>query len=126
MSEEFSPPNYVDYDEWRENLESGVLLGLKCESCGHVTATPKRACLSCGSQELEATELPKGGTVYSETTINVPPMEVDGPYQVAVVDLGDTRLLVRVDGTTEIGDTVEFTDTVVMANLPAPVFKPVE
>ncbi|GAB7011028.1 Zn-ribbon domain-containing OB-fold protein [Halorubrum trueperi] len=116
----------VDYEEWREQLEAGVLLGLECRSCGHVTATPKRVCINCGARELDAVELPTRGTVYSETTIEVTPEGFDGPYQVVMVELGSVHLLVRVDGTVEIGDVAEFTGTVVTEDLPAPVFEPVE
>jgi uncharacterized OB-fold protein len=119
-------PDDVDYEEWREQLEAGVLLGLECRSCEHVTATPKRVCINCGARELDAVELPTRGTVHSETTIEVTPEGFDGPYQVIMVELGSVNLLVRVDDAVEIGDAVEFSGAVVPADLPAPVFEPVE
>ena len=132
MSEELSSDDVVrtlddvDYAEWREQLEAGVLLGLECRSCEHVTATPKRVCINCGARELVAVELPTRGTVYSETTIKVTPEGFDGPYQVVIVELEGVHLLVRVDGTVEIGDVAEFSGTVVTEDLQAPVFEPVE
>ena len=132
MSEELSSDGAartlddVDYAEWREQLEAGVLLGLECRSCEHVTATPKRVCSNCGARELGAVELSTRGKVYSETTINVTPEGFDGPYQVVIVELEGVHLLVRVDDTVEIGDVVEFSGTVVTEDLPAPVFEPVE
>ncbi|WP_458188437.1 Zn-ribbon domain-containing OB-fold protein [Haladaptatus sp. NG-WS-4] len=115
----------VTYAEWREHLEAGRLVGLQCRSCGHVTATPKRACIDCGDRDLVSHELPQQGEVHSETTIAVPPTGLEGPYQVALVELGDTRLLGRIEGRVEIGDAVEFTDSTTMDGMPAPVFEPV-
>ncbi|WP_227377342.1 Zn-ribbon domain-containing OB-fold protein [Haladaptatus halobius] len=114
----------VTYADWREHLDAGELLGLECRSCGHVTATPKRACIDCGDRELASRRLPQTGEVHSETTINVPPAGVEGPYQVAIVDLGDAHLLGRIEGRVEVGDAVEFVDSIETKGMPAPVFAP--
>ncbi len=117
----------LTYADWCERLESDDLVGLECVSCGHVTATPKRACGDCGSRNLEPTALPQTGEVHSETTITVPPVGVEGPYQVAIVDVGDASLLGRVgEGTVEIGDRVEFVGTIESEGMPAPVFEPLD
>lgn len=121
MSEREPPITYAD---WRQALEDGALLGLECR-CGAVTATPKRACPACGSRELAARELPRTGTVDSETTIAVPPTGHDSGT-VAVVDLGPARLLGRIDGTVEIGDRVVFAGAQTADGEPAPVFEPEE
>ncbi|WP_266075655.1 Zn-ribbon domain-containing OB-fold protein [Haladaptatus caseinilyticus] len=113
----------LTYAEWRTRLESGDLVGLECRSCGHVTATPKRACIDCGGRNLTSNHLPHAGTVHSETTITVPPVGVDGPFQVGIVELGDARLLGRVEGDVEIGDTVELSGTVEVDGMPAPMFE---
>ena len=132
MNEELSSDDavcdleYVDYGAWRDRLESGMLVGLECRSCGHITATPKRACTQCGTQKPAAVELPTRGEVYSEITINVSPEGFDGPYLVVMVDLGSARLLVRTEGDVEISDEVAFAGTTVAEELPAPVFKPVD
>lgn len=115
----------LGYDGWREALEAGTLVGVRCRACGHVSATPKRACPDCRTRDLDAVELPDRGTVHSETTINVAPEGFEGPYQVAVVILGEARLLVRIDGSVEIGETVEFSGTVEESGDPGPVFEPV-
>ncbi|WP_049971418.1 Zn-ribbon domain-containing OB-fold protein [Haladaptatus cibarius] len=116
----------LTYAEWREQLESGNLVGLECSSCGHVTATPKRACGECGGRNLELHDLPETGAVHSETTITVPPVGVEGPYQVAIVDLGDAHLLGRIEGSVEIEDEVAFTTTIEIEGMPAPVFSPLD
>lgn len=118
----------LPYADWRDHLEEGALVGLECRSCGHVTATPKRACIECGDRNLDVYPLPDTGTVHSETTITVPPVGFDGPYQVAVIDLGETKVMGRIEGTegVQIGDFVEFVDTVKLDGMPAPAFEPVE
>ncbi|SIQ84514.1 Uncharacterized OB-fold protein, contains Zn-ribbon domain [Haladaptatus litoreus] len=116
----------LTYAEWRKHLESGNLVGLECSSCGHVSATPKRACGECGDRNLEPRDLPETGEVHSETTITVPPVGVEGPYQVAIVDLGDAQLLGRIEGSVEIADEVTFTTTIEIEGMPAPVFSPLD
>lgn len=116
----------VEYGDWHEALADGALLGVECEDCGHVSATPKRGCIECGSRDLVAVELPQSGEVHSETTIAVPPdtvEETDGPYRVGVVDLGPTRLLARIDEDSAIGDTVAFSGTVEVGGRPGPRFE---
>lgn len=124
--EESGGPDHVEYGDWCERLEAGTLLGLECRTCGHVTATPKRACIECGARDLTGVELPTRGEVYSETIINVAPEGVDGPYQVAVIDLGPTRLLARIDGEVGIGDAAEFAGSIDATGSPAPVFEPTD
>ncbi|WP_423746748.1 OB-fold domain-containing protein (plasmid) [Haladaptatus sp. SPP-AMP-3] len=116
----------LTYADWRDRLEDGELVGLECRSCGHVTATPKRACIDCGDRILDTCPLPTTGTVHSETTITVPPVGFEGPYQVSVIDLGETKLMgrIRSDEGVEIGASVEFVDTVELDGMPAPVFEP--
>ncbi len=115
-----------DYDDWRELLEAGILMGSQCGSCGQTTATPHRRCIECGSEHLNGTELPTTGEVYSETTINVTPTGFDEPYQIAIIDLDGTRLTARIAGTVEIADRVRFSDTITTNGCPAPVFEPIE
>ncbi|MDY7081055.1 MAG: zinc ribbon domain-containing protein [Halobacteria archaeon] len=98
------------FDGWREAVLDGILLGQECDECGHVTGSPKAACPDCGNRDIEVVQLPETGEVYSETTINVPPegFEERG-YEIAVVQLGDARVLGRSDDDLDIGDEVEFT-----------------
>lgn len=108
---------------WSEAVRDGVLLGQKCGECGHTTAAPKAACPYCGNRDIVITRLPTEGEVYSETTIKVPPESFEGEYQIVIVDVGDARVLGRVDGGIEIGDTVELTDYIEVKGEPAPVFE---
>lgn len=116
-----------DYEQWTETLhEEQVLLGQRCPDCGHETAAPKAACARCGSRTLESIRLHTEGDVYATTTINVAPDGFDGPYDVALIDLGEARTLGRVRGEPGIGDPVAVVDVFESEAGPAPVFGPVE
>ncbi|MCU4741475.1 Zn-ribbon domain-containing OB-fold protein [Natronoglomus mannanivorans] len=113
----------LSYDEWASALEDGELLGQRCADCGHETAAPKAACGRCGSRGLETVSLPTEGVVYSETTIAVAPAGFDGgSYRVAVIDLGEARVLARLEGDAGIGDSVEFVGSLEGREEPAPLF----
>jgi len=112
----------LNHARWAEAIRDGVLLGLQCEDCGHVAGIPKSVCPNCKSRNVSATELPSTGSVYSETTIEVTPAGQDDIYQVAIVDLGETRVLARIDGDVEIGDEVELQGSLEYEDMPGPVF----
>jgi uncharacterized OB-fold protein len=120
--------NRLNHERWEEALTEGVVLGLRCKDCEYVTATPKAACVRCGSHDLAVVALPETGTVYSKTTIEVAPDEQGSGYQIALVDLGDARLLGRIadDERVEIGDQIELEDTRTSAGDVAAVFSPTD
>lgn len=128
MSEESSAslPEPLTYDGWAAAVRDGVLLGQSCRSCGAVSSVPAAACRDCGARAFETVELPSRGEVVTETTIGVPPTGFPDRYQIAIVGLGETRVLGQVDGRVEIGDAVELADVSVVDGDPAPVFAPVE
>jgi hypothetical protein len=70
--------------------------------------------------------LPTSGEVFSETTIEVTPAAAPDRYQVAVVDLGPTRLLARVEGGVAIGEHVGFAGIVEYEGLSGPLFQAVD
>lgn len=112
----------IEYEDWREALEDGVLLGQECPECGHTSATPRRACLECGATP-ETVELPTEGVVHSETSIEVTPEEFDDAgYRVGIVDLGAARILGRLGGDVAIGDDVALAGVVDEGGDPAPRF----
>jgi len=120
--------NRLNHERWEKALTEGVVLGLHCEDCEYVTATPKAACVRCGSHDLAVIALPETGTVYSKTTIEVAPDEQGSGYQIVLVDLGDARLLGRIaDGNrVAIGDNIELEDTRTYAGDVAAVFGPAD
>lgn len=109
-------------DEWRASLSDGTLVGQECASCGRVYATPRSACLECDGRTLVEASLPTTGTVHSVTEIFVAPESHDAPYQLAIVDLGECRMLGRIDGSVDVGDGVTFSETVTSDGQPVPVF----
>jgi uncharacterized OB-fold protein len=113
---------------WSAALREDVLLGQRCGDCGHVTAAPRAACARCGARETTVVELPAEGTVYAETTVFVGPAaftEVE-PYGVALIDVGDARIMAHVDDEVDIGDAVEFRGTVEQDDSPGPLFGPAD
>lgn len=120
--------NRLDHELWEDALAEGTVLGLRCDNCGYVTSTPKAACTRCGSRSISAIELPDTGTVYTKTTIEVAPQEHGRGYQIALIELGEAKLLGRIaeDCHVEIGDTVELTGTYEHAGDIAAVFGPIE
>ena len=113
----------LTYADWAEGLREGEVLGQECVECGNVTGTPKAACPECGSRELSTTRLPEEGTVYTETTVAVAPEGFEGGYKVGIVQLGEARVLGRLDEEAEIGDAVVFADVFEQDGEPAPVFE---
>ena len=126
-------PETLTYAEWTRGLEEGRLLGQACGECARVVATPKGACPHCGARALETVELPTGGEVYTATTVMIPPEGIEERgYQVAVVQVGEGRVMGRIDAGEEdarvaIGDSVELTGYVTgEGGDPAPLFRPAD
>lgn len=68
----------------------------KCQQCGRILPQPALSCFSCGNYEFEDAAPPTSGTVYSYTTIRVPPegFKDIAPYNVVVVEVAEgARLL---------------------------------
>ncbi|MFB6185882.1 MAG: Zn-ribbon domain-containing OB-fold protein [Halobacteriaceae archaeon] len=127
MSEQLPPD--IDHDQltfkqWKKALVDGILVGQECQECGFTTGTPKQACVECSSRDLQTITLPTTGTVHSETTINISPSGFDHSYQVGVIDLGEARVLGRINGEVSIGDEVSFTEGKRFRDEVAPVFEP--
>lgn len=116
----------LTYKQWVTELENGRLLGQLCRDCDHETAAPKAACAVCGSRRLRTVELPETGTVYSVTTIHVPPEGFEGPYNIGLVAVGNARVTARIDSAVTIEDTVVFDGTIDTTSGTAPVFVPAQ
>lgn len=123
---EYAPEESLTHQHWSRALEDDVLLGQECADCEHVLGTPKSVCPACSGRTLRTVALPTSGEVFSETTIEVTPAAAADRYQVAVVDLGPTRLLARVEGDVTIGEQVSFAGTVEYEGLSGPLFQAVD
>ncbi len=78
-----------------------TLEALQCAACKELTAPPRLMCSACGRRELNPVALSGRGTLYSYTTIRVPPARFQGraPYRVAVVELTEgIRMTGRLEG----------------------------
>jgi uncharacterized OB-fold protein len=100
-----SLPAYDRAFDSKVGLQAG-----RCASCGTLALPPRLRCLQCGSEQPhELVPLPREATVYTAVTVHVPVPGLISPYQLAVVELGDTdvRLLSPVtdapDGEVAIG-----------------------
>jgi hypothetical protein len=127
-AEESDLPERLTHRTWSGALRSGRLLGQACGDCGHVAGAPKAACAHCGSRTLETVELPTTGEVYTETTVMVPPEGVEERgYQVAIVQVGEARVMGRVNGDgVAIGDELRLAGYVTgQGGAPGPLFEPV-
>ena len=113
----------LTYSDWAEELRDDELVGQECADCGNVTSTPKAACSDCGSRELSTRTLPEEGTVYTETTVAVAPEGFDDGYKVGIVQVGEARVLGRLDSEADIGDEVVFAGVFEHDGEPAPVFE---
>lgn len=101
-----SLPAYERAFDSKLGLQAG-----QCASCGTLALPPRFRCLSCGSEEAHPlTPLPRDGVVYTAVSVHVPVPGLRVPYDLAIIELGDTgvRLLTPVTGgepaTTAIGD----------------------
>ena len=119
--------NQLTHEVWAKSLEDGDPLGLECSACGYVSATPKAACVRCGSRNVTIVDLPTTGRVYSKSMIEVAPGDQGSGYQIALIDLGDARILGRItkDENVDIGDKVELHDTYEYEHDIVAVFDPV-
>jgi uncharacterized OB-fold protein len=120
------PTERLTYKRWVNELEEGRLLGQQCQDCDHETAAPKAACAVCGSRSLRTVELPETGTVYSVTTIHVPPEGFEEPYNIGLVAVGNARVTARIDGEVTIEDAVVFDGTIDTPAGTSPVFVPTQ
>lgn len=81
---------------WERYLAEGRLMGVRCQSCGAISAVPRALCGGCRVGDLEWVELSGRGTVEGFTVVHVPPTPLcaagygrENPYASAVVRLAE-------------------------------------
>lgn len=76
---------------YSEALKENKLLGLKCQACGAITATPRMVCRECNSTNLETIELKGNGKIQTFTTVYVASegRESECPYVIVLVELDE-------------------------------------
>jgi hypothetical protein len=103
---EFGDPTTQPF--WAAAREHRLLVQ-RCEACGHHQFYPRPFCLVCNAKDLAWIEARGTGTVYSLSTVHVPPSpEFSVPYAVAIVELDEGPKLMTniVNGECRIGDRV--------------------
>lgn len=102
-----SLPAYDRAFDGKLRLQAG-----RCEACGNLDLPKRFRCSACGSEEGSVlVPLPREATVYTAVSVHVPVPGLATPYDLAIVELGDTavRILAPVTGAdcgaVEIGDT---------------------
>ncbi|MFA5078170.1 MAG: Zn-ribbon domain-containing OB-fold protein [Dehalococcoidia bacterium] len=81
----------LTFKEYNENLKQGRLSGLKCGSCGEVSAQPRLICAKCGGNRLETMELKGSGAIQTFTVnyVAAEGRESEVPYIVVIVELDE-------------------------------------
>lgn len=83
-------PN-ITVKEYFAALRENRLMGVKCRTCGFITAPPRTACRRCSGLDTEPVELSGKGKIATFTSVHVAPENRRGqaPYLVAVVELDE-------------------------------------
>ena len=81
---------------FEEHLAEGHLMGVRCRTCGALSAVPRPLCPSCRGSEVEWVQLSGRGVLEGFTVVHVPPTPLvaagygrDNPYASAVVRLDE-------------------------------------
>lgn len=81
---------------WERFLSEGRLMGVRCRSCGALSAVPRAPCGGCREGDLEWVEFSGRGTVEGFTVVHVPPTPLcaagfgrENPYGAAVIRLAE-------------------------------------
>jgi hypothetical protein len=115
----------------------GKLVMPRCTNCGTFRLPPAPFCFKCQHQEVEWTELPGTGTVYSFTIVRHPlarMLHEAVPYASGIIELDGTQgagarmicNIIECDvDTLAIGDRVEIVWDHVSPDMSVPRFRPV-
>ncbi len=89
------PQAPVDPHALRIDEDGPTLLGGFSKTSGFAHFPRAEACPFTGADDVEAIDLPRTGTVWLHTTVNVPPPGYSGPtpYGLGIVELDGTPLL---------------------------------
>ena len=79
----------LTFNEFKQGLVEGKLLGLRCLDCGDNIVPPGAACPGCAGFRLEVDSFAPKGAIRTFTVIRVGPAGYDVPYIVALVELQD-------------------------------------
>ena len=120
-------------------LKEGRMMGVRCQQCGDLSATPRPICRACHSQDLEWTPLSGRGELTTFTAISIAPTVMaekgfgrNNPYCSGIVTLDEgprvSAFIAEVDArnpeSIPLGLALEVDFSAVDQDRPGLVFKP--
>ena len=108
-------------NDFISHLESGQVMGTRCESCKENFFPPRADCHQCFGSDLQWFPIEGEGTLRTFTRLKFAPMgfDQDLPYCLAVVDYGEFKIFGRVSADTPAEKlTVGMAMTTRVNNLP--------
>jgi hypothetical protein len=113
-----------------EGLKKRNLKVQKCDKCGEVFFPPRARCPECLGKQIGWIELSGRGELYSWSEIHVPPLALEKPYVLGIIDLEERvgRIITRIDAEPEelkIGMKMKINYVDVEENLTLCTFRPV-
>lgn len=84
----------LTHKQFYEGLKNDQLLGLKCHTCGEITAPPRMCCPHCGEEGFEIVELKCEGIIKTFTIVRVSPQDFPAPQIVALAEMADGPWLI--------------------------------
>jgi hypothetical protein len=128
----FLYPNITVYAKnYWDSLKKRKLKAQKCNKCGEVFFPPRARCPKCLSKELGWVELSGRGELYSWSEIHMPPLALEEPYVLGIIDLEERvgRIITRIDAKPEelkIGMKMKINYVDVEEDLTLCTFKPIK
>ena len=131
---EFNAASYYAY-----LVEEKRLMGVRCRSCGELSAVPRPICARCHGRDMEWHELSGRGKLSTFTCISIVPVAMgkrgygrDNPYCTGIVTLEEgPRISARIVGVDGNNPQDIKTDMALVLDLedldpenPSPVFRP--
>ena len=85
--------DFIDY------LEQGKVMGTRCKACGKTFFPPRADCFHSLNSEMEWFEVTGAGKLLTFSTLRYAPVgfENDLPYNIAVVEFADCKVVGRID-----------------------------
>jgi len=69
-----------------EGKKGGLLLAIKCKSCGQMFFPPRKRCLDCFGQDMEEVALSNTGKLYTFTIVHMPAHKYKPPFALGWVE----------------------------------------
>lgn len=107
------PQGTVHSQPFWDGIARGQLTLQRCDACQATVFYPRLACPHCHSRTLTWTNRERRGEIVTYTTVHRarPAFTAWVPYHVGIGDFEGARLFGVIDGTPEIGATIEVIST---------------